>query len=525
MRLTRRICRVLTLMMLCLFLLPALGGGQAEQARQADQAESQVVRVGWYESAFHRTDPFGRKSGYGYEYQQRLAIYTGWTYEYVEGSWPELLEMLIAGDIDLLTDVSYTPERAEKLLYSAKAMGAESYHVFITPGNSEIRAEDYSSLDGKRVGVNKNSIQEQLFIAWAESHGVHPEVIESTERTPAQLEMLARGEFDALVTLDTYGNSAEIVPVWNVGYAESFFGINRNRPDLKQQLDLAMNRLMEENRDYNQQMTERFNPASSVTSFLTTEEKEWLEGHGTIRIGYRDDFLPYCGTDGNGRAIGLVGDFMRSAKRSMKNADLRFETRAFASTEEAIAALKAGEIDCVFPLCLSAYDGEQQGVIVTDPIVSTMMYMLVPQANYQGLTADGEGTVALLRGHLSHETFLKDYFPQWKIVYYETSDDCFRAVSTGEADYTPVSSYRINRVEELTEKYRLVHAPTGKPMNMSFTLRKGEDSLYSILNKAIRAMPEAEINSSLTSYGFEEKKITFIGLPFVKSFAITFPLK
>ena len=36
-----------------------------------------VVRVGWYESAFHRTDPFGRRSGYGYEYQQRVATYTG----------------------------------------------------------------------------------------------------------------------------------------------------------------------------------------------------------------------------------------------------------------------------------------------------------------------------------------------------------------------------------------------------------------------------------------------------------------
>ena len=50
----------------------------------ADEAERKVVRVGWYESAFHRTDQFGRKSGYGYEYQQRVATYTGWEYEYVE---------------------------------------------------------------------------------------------------------------------------------------------------------------------------------------------------------------------------------------------------------------------------------------------------------------------------------------------------------------------------------------------------------------------------------------------------------
>ena len=130
------------------------------QAAFAQAKEKKTVRVGWYESAFHRTDQFGRKSGYGYEYQQRIAVYTGWTYEYVEGSWSELLEKLIAGDLDLLSDVSYTPERAEKILYSSEAMGSEGYHVFIAPGNQDIRPDDFSTLNGKRIGVNVGSIQE-----------------------------------------------------------------------------------------------------------------------------------------------------------------------------------------------------------------------------------------------------------------------------------------------------------------------------------------------------------------------------
>ena len=53
------------------------------QAAFAQDKEKKTVRVGWYESTFHRTDQFGRKSGYGYVYQQRIAVYTGWTYEYV----------------------------------------------------------------------------------------------------------------------------------------------------------------------------------------------------------------------------------------------------------------------------------------------------------------------------------------------------------------------------------------------------------------------------------------------------------
>ena len=172
------------------------------------QSSGKTVRVGWYESAYHHTDPFGRRSGYGYEYQQRIATFTGWNYEYVEGSWSELFEMLVAGEIDLLSDVSYTEERAEKILYSAIEMGSEDYHAFIAPDNTEIRPDDFSTFNGKRVGVNKNSIQEQLFIDWAESYGVSPDIVELTGKTPELLEMLDRGEIDVLVTRRTCFPSA-----------------------------------------------------------------------------------------------------------------------------------------------------------------------------------------------------------------------------------------------------------------------------------------------------------------------------
>ncbi len=273
--------------------------------------EPKVVRVGWYESAFHRTDDFGRRSGYGYEYQQRVATYTGWTYEYVEGSWSELFEKLVAGEIDLLSDVAYTEARAEKILYSSEAMVGEDYHVFIAPDNTEIRPDDFSTFNGKRLGVNKNSIQEQLFIDWAAKHDVHPEIAELSVKTPEMLEMLAKGEIDMLVTLDTYGNSADVVPVCKVGSAESYFGINKDRPDLKQELDVAMNRLLEENRDFNQQMTEKFNKSSAVNSFLTSEEQDWLNAHGMIRVGYRDGFLPFCDYDeAIGGLTGALEDFL-----------------------------------------------------------------------------------------------------------------------------------------------------------------------------------------------------------------------
>ena len=503
MRIKKKLVIALCLIIAFTVLLPFTASAQEE--------EPKVVRVGWYDSAFHHMDEFGRRSGYGYEYQQRISIYTGWTYEYVEGSWPELLDMLIAGDIDLLSDVSYTEERAEKILYSTEPMGSEGYHLFITPENTEIRPDDFSSINGKRVGVNNSSIQEQMFIAWAEDHDVHPEIIESTEKTPELLANLSSGEYDALVTLDTYANTEDIVPVWKVGFAESYFGINKERPDLKQELDTAMNRLFEEDRDFNQQLTAKFNEASAVNSFLTPEELEWAAEHGTIRVGYRDNFLPFCDMDDETKELtGTLADFLAFAETCEKNAVLNFDAQAFNTTEEALQALSEGEIDCVFPLSLSSYDGEKLGVIITDPLVTTEMYATVRTADRQGVSHDEEMSVAVIKGNPNYETFLMDNFPNWKLVYYDDGTAAYQAVASGEVDCGLVSNYRISQISDLCEKYDLSVLATGEAMDMSFAVDRKNDCLYSILNKIIHLVPDTSLNSSLTKYGFRDDKISVV---------------
>ena len=501
-------CRVRRLAVLLIFVMTAVTVLLPLGARA--QGTGKTVRVGWYESAFHRTDPFGRKSGYGYEYQQRIATFTGWNYEYVEGSWSELLDMLIAGEIDLLSDVSYTEERAEKILYSAQEMGSEDFHAFITPNNTEIRPDDFSTFNGKLVGVNKNSIQAQLFRQWAEDHGVTPEIVELTGKTPELLDMLANGEIDVLVTLDAYGKTADVVPVCKIGSAQSYFGINRDRPDLKQELDVAMNRITEDNRYFNQQLAEKYESGQGITGFLTAEELDWYTGHGAIRVGYRDGFLPFCDIDREtGTLTGALSDFLSFAETCEKNAALSFEPRVFDTTRVALEALTAGEVDCVFPVNLTAYDGETEGVIITDSFVQAEVYAGVRTSDHHGVSPEQEMTVAVVSGNLNYNTFLMDYFPNWHAVYYDDNEAGFRAVADGEADCVLVNSYRLNRASELFEKYKLTTLSTGQSIDLAFAVRRGDDCLYSILNKVIQLMPDDTINSSLTNHAFPDDQVTF----------------
>jgi ABC-type amino acid transport substrate-binding protein len=103
--------------------------------------------VGRFESTLSYTDKYGRRGGIAYEYQQKLSAYTGWSYEYVEDSWANLFEMLANGEIDLLSDISYTEERSKKILYPRSPMGAESYYIYIDADDKEINPVKLETLE------------------------------------------------------------------------------------------------------------------------------------------------------------------------------------------------------------------------------------------------------------------------------------------------------------------------------------------------------------------------------------------
>ena len=139
-----------------------------------------TVRVGWFEDSYNITGENGERSGYGYEYQQSVAAYTGWEYEYVKAGWSDLLTMLQNGEIDLMSGVSYTDERAQNMLFSDLPMGEEKYYLYADVAHTDISASNLESLNGKRVGLLANSIHATQFYEWEAEHGLHLEYVTIT---------------------------------------------------------------------------------------------------------------------------------------------------------------------------------------------------------------------------------------------------------------------------------------------------------------------------------------------------------
>ena len=497
--------RLFSLMLLCLFVMAAFLPTPAAHAT----GSKKTVRVGWYDSSYNTVDKFGRRSGYAYEYQLKIAAYTGWTYEYVNGSWSDLLQMLIDGRIDLMSDVSYTEERAKTMLFPDYTMGIEEYYLFISPDNREISSSDCSTLNGKRVGVNKDSIQAQFYLDWAARNGVNAELVQVNTSEDESLHMLETGELDAYVTVDSFTNPERAAPVFKIGTSDYFFAVSMKRPDLLADLNRAMSRIQEENFYYNQQMFDRYIKTVGSNAFLTPDETEWLSGHGPIRVGYQDNYLAFCAADPEtGELTGAIKDYLAYAEDCLANAHLTFETRAYPTVEAAIQALRDGQIDCVFPANLSGFDGEKLDIVMTQPLMNTDIFAVVRQADANNFTNREHVIVAVNQDNPNYDAFLLDHYPGWRVVYYENTAECLKAVSDNMADCVLISSYRFNNISRLCDRYNLTTFPTAVGLDYSFAVGKGQTEMYSILSKVISQVPSSTVNSALSFYISEEARLS-----------------
>ena len=498
----------LLLFVLLLALAAHLAAAPAVCAQEAGQ---KVVRVGWYETPLCYRDRFGRQCGLDYEYQNKISTYTGWKYEYVEDSWPNLLQKLMAGEIDLLSDVSYTEARAASMLFPSLPMGAESYYIYINVSNKTINPENPASFNGKRIGVNQGSIQEIFLREWAQKNHVALDVVLLMTEEGEALDMVAKGKLDGYATITILGFKEDLVPVCKIGSSNFYYAVNKNRPDLFAELNRALEAIQEDEPYFSQKIQDSAVSISRPATFLSQSQMEWLWKHGTIRVGYLDNFFPFCAKDPEtGELTGALKEYLDYAAEDLHHSNVRFEAVPYPTTEAALEAMRRDEVDCVFPIHLSTFDASGKDMWLTNPAMKTAMHAVMRvSGQHRHLAKDAELLFAFYSGDTNIENFIKDYYPMSRPKFYPDRDSCFEAVSSGEVDCTLVSNYRLDDIGALMEKYSLFSVPTGEAMPLSFAVNKADRELYFILNKAINLTKSKDMDSALAAYAHANRKMTF----------------
>ena len=460
---------------------------------QALATESKVVRVGWYDGGYNITGPSGERSGYGYDFQQTVAAYTGWRYEYVKGSSVELLEKLQRGEIDMLNCISYTPERAQHMLFSSVPMGREKYYLYADIGKTGLSPSKLYLLEGKGVSMIASSMMETAFSDWEKQQGLHTQHMLAGSMEE-RIRLVAQGAAEAVVATEFAPLRQEgLSAVMPVGGSDIYFAISKSRPDLKAELDEAMRRIEQDKPFYAESLYKHYMPTTAVP-VLSKDEQAWLAQHGKIRIGCMKGDRGFFSYEEDGSHKGVIADYILYASGCFEERRLDFAVQGFDTQGEMIQALKDGKIDIIFHFNENHYLAEENGFVLSNRIMSITIPVITAHNEFNENAAN---ILAVAKNNYLAKAYAAHNYPQWKLVEYASRADAEQAVRSGQADcffakYSTLTDYADDK---------LLHAVfLSKPGDVAFAVNRGDTVLLSVLNKTLRAMPGNAMAGNMSMY-------------------------
>ena len=492
--LEKGICAVLCLLLLLPALLPVKAA--------AETAPAKVVRVGSFEDTFNYVNEKGVRKGYGYELLQTLSGYTGWQFEYVTCDWSDCFEKLENGEIDIMGDISYTPDRAEEMLFSDEPMGEEKYYLYADLSRGDITASDFKTLDGKTIGVLMGTEPEAMLTEWEEKYDLETQHVNIANNEDVK-QKLANHEIDCFVSLEeSFWADLGISTIARVGSSGIYYAINKDRPDIKEELDSAMRALDEAEPFYTADLYKQYF-SLDYTPILTGEEQAWLKEHGAIRMGFlMGDSGVSVYDPATGAITGTITDYVQFAIGCLGNQELQFQMVGYDSKEAELGALKSGEIDMVFHFDQSPNLAEEYRVACTN---TTWTSNMMAVTNKQRFDENAANRVAVPQNKLSLTRYLAVYYPQWEIVDCATPEDAAKLVESGQADCFVTGT---GSEGTYNKRYDFYSVPLPNPARSCFAVNSGNSKLLSILNKTIKAMPANMLTGSLAMYKSAARKVT-----------------
>ena len=159
--------------------------------------ERRDVLVGLYENPPKvYTADNGRPAGFFIELLEEMARIDGWRLRYVRCQWADCLRQLEAGQIDLMPDVAFSVERAQRFTFTQMSVASSWSQVYAQP---DLVIQDVSDLAGMRVAVLKGGIQESFLAQLMKGTGLSYQPIPVASLDEGY-RTVVEGSADAVVT-------------------------------------------------------------------------------------------------------------------------------------------------------------------------------------------------------------------------------------------------------------------------------------------------------------------------------------
>ena len=455
----------------------------SEQRTQAE-SEPRTVKVGFFEfNGYHEISAKGTLSGYGYDFLKLLQRYADLNYEYVGyyNTWDDMKQMLLSGEIDMVTSARKMPEREQLYAYS-KPIGI-NYAQITARSNDyrfQVHNDDYSSLNGAKIGVLKGSSRIPNLKELAAKHGFTYELVEYASESDLS-RALKNGNVDLLATSSLRKYSQERI-ITRFAPEEFYAIVRKEDTELLSEINYGIEQMNLNEGDWTSKLYYK-NYAQQANKELVFSQREldYIEevrsGRKKIIAAVPTDIDPYAYLD-SGKLKGIIPDYFAYL---MQMADLPYENLPAYSREQYNDYLRTQQANVYMAIRNSTVDDFSSGI-------STDSYMQLNIARVTRKNFSGPiRSIAVLPGN--ERRLEENIATDVKWMSQPTRDGIMNAVALGMVDAGYVYSYVAYQYIREHPDADLTYTTLTTPVhNLHINITDSTDhELASILNKCIKA--------------------------------------
>lgn len=428
----------LALLLAALAMPPAAALAQdATQAQASDAETSQtgrrVARVGCYDlRGFIDKNADGNYYGYAVDYLNALSAYTGWGFQITVSDNASLKQGLADGTFDFLMPCEYSDERLSQYSFTHYPMGEQFDGLYVLGSRSDVSYEDYAAFDGMRIGVVKDTSPATSLRANAKAHSFSYQEVEYASLSDLTAAFEA-GEVDAVCRSglgdipDDYHlvASTELRPFYIVASAT-------RTSDLFAQLVTATDKLNAEQPTLSGDLYDKYLRETdfSQEQNFTKEERAYIAAHPTISVASFSNRYPISYRDpATGQMAGILHDELELISQ---NTGLRFSYSTIDDDTPILGGLDEPGVDLVAGPIRTPDNRSDPSIRMSLGLHKNVTGIVGRKSEY--FDVDKDYSVAIPDSSLGTMSHVREYHPGYSIVNYPSTEECLRAVMSGQVD-------------------------------------------------------------------------------------------
>ncbi len=399
------------------------------------------------------------------------------------------LSLLQAGKIDVIAAISPTSERSQWMSVSHPYYGLNTLLYYRKGSDLDTRK---LNLDGKKIGVIRDSSQEEFVRRW-----IPNAILVECSSVSELISNLFSGNVDVFLgepvvvqsALNRQGLVGEVVASehFNLNEAIGAGVLNSSADQMLPLINKGMNAIsgdeyLQLERNWIVGNKDRFFQPRGDAIDLSNAERLWLAKHPVIRVLLDRNKAPFSFLDNEGEWRGITIDYLRLLENRL---GVTFQLNSRSSWTDALNTAYRHDVDVV--ALMQETDERSKYLDFTKPLISAPGVILA-RSSENGIRNPVHlmgKKVGFAPGYVTYDHFNQKY-PGMQFVAIADIATGMRQVASGELDAMIVNlasaSYEIERMKITNLK---VVAEAGFDYDFSLASRNNEPELASIFNKAV----------------------------------------